>query len=65
MKLKTRKEIIGEIRALMAENRRIWSLNSCFRAPAFDNEKTAYKLRMELESRFKMNREAINKAIFA
>ena len=62
--MKTKQELIRDIRRLMAENRRIWSLNSCFVGPAFDNEREAYKMRMELESRFKMNREAINKAIF-
>lgn len=49
----------------MAENRRIWAVNSCFKAPALENEKTAHLLKIELESRFKMSREAINKAVFA
>jgi len=61
----TKKEIIQKIRQLMAENRRIWVLNSCFREPAFINEQEAYMLRMELERRFGMNRETINQEIFA
>jgi hypothetical protein len=61
----TKKEIVQKIRQLMAENRRIWALNSCFYKPAFINEQEAYILRMELERRFRMNRETINEEIFA